>query len=91
MFRTARASYQIADYLCCLASCPRHTQDLIDATRKSFAAGLGEWDLQTVEWGHPDFKQQLLKVWHAPFSRDLFYFLSLAGEILSLPMAEDFS
>jgi len=35
--------------------------DLIEATRKSFAAGMGEWDLQAVEWGHPEFKQRLLK------------------------------
>ena len=34
----------------------------MEATRKSFAAGLGEWDLQAVEWGHPQFKQKLLKV-----------------------------
>lgn len=37
-------------------------QDLVEATRKSFAAGLGEWDLQAVESGHPEFKERLLKV-----------------------------
>lgn len=37
-------------------------QDLLEATRKAFAAGLGEWDLQALEWGHPEFKQRLLQV-----------------------------
>jgi hypothetical protein len=37
-------------------------QDLLEATRKSFASGLGDWDLQAQEWRHPHFKEQLLKV-----------------------------
>lgn len=46
--------------------------DLLEATRKSFSAGLGDWDLQAVEWGHGDFKHRLLQVrgrWHTPLAR----------------------
>ena len=39
-----------------------HPQDLLAATRKSMAAGMGEWDLQSLDWGHPEFRQHLLKV-----------------------------
>ena len=37
-------------------------QDLLAATRKSMAAGMGEWDLQSLDWGHPEFREHLLKV-----------------------------
>ncbi len=41
------------------------TQDLLEATRKTFAAGMGEWDLQALDWGNPEFKQRLLQVGRA--------------------------
>jgi hypothetical protein len=37
-------------------------KDLLEATRKSMSAGMGEWDLQGLEWSHDEFKQHLLKV-----------------------------
>ena len=37
-------------------------QDLLAATRKSMAAGMGEWDLQSLDWGHSEFREHLLKV-----------------------------
>ncbi|GAX83733.1 hypothetical protein CEUSTIGMA_g11158.t1 [Chlamydomonas eustigma] len=36
-------------------------QDLLEATRKSMSAGMGEWDLQSVEWSHDEFREHLLK------------------------------
>lgn len=36
-------------------------QDLLEATRKAFAAGMGEWDLQALEWGAPRFRERLLQ------------------------------
>jgi hypothetical protein len=41
---------------------PSHTQDLLEASRKAFSAGMGEWDLQHLEWSHPEFKARLLQV-----------------------------
>jgi hypothetical protein len=37
---------------------------LLDATRKTFAAGMGEWDLQELQSGNPAIQQSLLQVGH---------------------------
>jgi hypothetical protein len=37
-------------------------KDLMAATRKSVASGMGEWDLQALDMGGPEFQQNLLRV-----------------------------
>eukprot|EP00798_Chlamydomonas_sp_ICE-L_P008714 gene8714-33694_t len=50
--------------------------DLLEATRKSYAAGMGDMDLQQLEWQHPEFKKRLLKGPLSPESLKLLHGLT---------------